>query len=429
MLNIPARFKSLDFMKGTALIMILEAHLGLWWTDHSWFSAWTLTTMIIRPFGPSNFILISIFGTILSLDIREKAMPGKSELPRLLKRTFIFLIIGTILNIIDLSGEIANPAVFFGYKIARIMLTWNIFTFLGVAQVIIFFFRRLNAKIQIAFTVGVFIFYYIMIPSFVQSFVALGIDYQNGTPDLTHGMTPILFIYFTLFFENAMATFVPYIAAAFLTCIIYKRLADICSDKTAEKSKLMAEFRSIKWISVGLILAGILIGFPFSPGLMMQLEYQHLISPFIIQVGSSSSTFQLWNPSWGGYPLFLQQNNPAFILYSFGLMSIVSVCMMERVDIPGKNPKIVDVISRFGVYSLSVFTTHAVASYLPLPLGYLQFLLAFAAVAIGYIIVFYVWDVKWNGKYTFEYWLKLFLATNISLTIKRKMAVKKAHVS
>jgi len=428
-IKIPSRFKSLDFMKGLALVLILESHLGIWWGDGTWTSAWTLMELFIRPLGPTNFIMISIFGMILSLNIRDKAAPGKSELPRLLKRSFVFIVIGTILTMIELTSEIANPSIFFGYKLARIFFTWNIFTYLGFVQIIIYFFRRLNVKIQIVCTLAVFIFFYITVPIVVQIFINRHVDYVTGNVDLSSGMTGTLFVYFTLFFENSMAPLIPYIATSFLVCIVYTKLLDICSSKEIERSKLAAEFRAIKWKALVLIIAGIATGFMLSPGLIGQVEYQRLIEPFIIQVGSNTYVSQLWDPVLGGYPLFLQQNNPSYILYSFGLVSMISMALLERIDIPGKNPAIIDVLARFGMYSLSVFLTHAIASYIPLSFGFLAFFGALAIVAAGYIVVLDIWDYKWKGKFTIEYWLKLFLSTDISVAIKKRRALKKATIS
>jgi hypothetical protein len=413
------RFKSLDFMKGFALIIIFEAHLGLFWGNGSWNSLWTLTQLIIRPFGPANFIIISIFGMLLSLDIRDRAGTSKNELGRLLKRSFIFIAIGCVINAIDLGTQLTDPTVFIGYKILRVLLNWNILSYLGVVQIVMYYFRRIKSKwIQLAAVAAVFAFDYIMVPIFVSAFQSAGLNYKFSdiTLPMTQGAPYIIgrvILYYSLFFENAMAPMIPWLAMSFLVSIVYSEFITLLASGDPSESKLRAAIRKIKYYSVAIMVVGILSGFRLSPGWINQSEYYGLINPDI---------FRIWPPAWGGYPLFLQLDTSSYIMYSFGLMSLISIYFIDHIDLAEKGvwkqSRVINVLSRFGTFSLTVFLTHAIAAFIPLSLNYPQFLVALALFTAFYISVIYAWDKYGHGKYSVEWAIKLFMSTNLTARIK-----------
>nr|MDO8111737.1 heparan-alpha-glucosaminide N-acetyltransferase domain-containing protein [Candidatus Sigynarchaeota archaeon] len=417
MTQIPTRFKSLDFMKGLALVFILFVHFGLWWGNDTWASLWAFSVIFcFRIFGPVNFIFTSIFGVILSLNLRQKKEPGKSELHRLLKRTFMFLVIGTIINTINLWREVVEPTVFAGFKVLRIVFTWNIFTFLAIAQVIIFFFRRLKKPVQVAITAGVFIFYYIAIPIFTGILDRRFIDYQHGDIFMVDVLTGSILVYFLLFFENSMAPFIPYIAVAFLVNIVYSDYLAMLAEPDPDLGRIKRSMKRILVISFVAVGVGILMGFPLSPGFLNQVDYIRL---------TNNDAFRIWDPSLGGFPLFLHANNPAFIMFAFGIVSIIAITGIWKIDMVQRKSKLVDVLAVFGAYSLTAFITHSIASIFPLSLDLLPYLALIVPLIVVIVGIFYAWDKKLKGIFSLEWLLKWYMNNNVTALLKQQMAKNK----
>ncbi len=361
----PIRFASLDLLRGIALVLILEAHLGIWWGDPSWYSAWALTQIVIRPVGPVNFIIASIFGTMVSISLKERGGITKGLMPQLWKRFLLFLIIGSVLNFINLWRDIVDPNVLVWFKLLRILFTWNIFTFLAFAQIIVQFARKLPAWANICFVMGIFVYYYLSIPVFVRILENHHVDYHNGDLFLSDIPTGYMLVYFLLFFENSMAPFIPWMSVTFLVVAVYNPLVKCVSSPGAGRDEVMAKIHRVQKIAVFLLVTGVLIGFSPSPA------------------------------------------------------------CMKQIDLLGKTRRLTSILISFGKYSLTVFLTHALFSFIPLALPYLGFLLAVFIVAAGYIAGLVYWDRRWGGKYSIEWLVKFFLYANITALIQQPRNGKK----
>lgn len=410
----PLRFKFLDFMKGIALIMILWVHLGLWWQDGSWTSAHAFALIFfMRPFGATNFIFVSIFGFLLSIEIREKDGQKKAFRTRMIKRSIIFLGIGCILNIINLASDIFDPAVFLAPKLLRLLLTCNIFTFLGLAQIVIYLGRKLSPAIQVILIAGIFASYYLLVNALTAECNTLGINYRYGDLYLSDIASPVAILYFLFMFENSMAPLVPYIAMVFIVNLVYRNLIKLLAIPTVsiEREKVKAEMRRVAWASILIACAGVILGIMSSPGAINQMEYLDLVH---------DDAFRIWNPSIGGYPLFLQACNPGHILYAFGLLSLLVLGGTWMIDLNPKKRVIVDIFATFGSYSLTVFITHSVASFFPLPLSFLAFSVLSGVVILLYVAGIWYWDKLLSGKLSLEWLLGQFLATDVIQRIKQR---------
>nr|MDO8088903.1 heparan-alpha-glucosaminide N-acetyltransferase domain-containing protein [Candidatus Sigynarchaeum springense] len=409
----PPRFKFLDFMKGLAIVLILWVHLALWWKDGTWISIRAFATIFfMRPFGPANFIFVSIFGFLLSAEIREKDGDKKAFQVRMIKRSLVFLGIGSILNLINLAGEVFNPAVPFAASLLRVLLTCNIFTFLGLAQMVIYVGRRLHPAIQVALAASIFATYYLVLNAFTAECRALGVDYTFGDLSLSQIASPVALLYFLLMFENSMSPLVPYIALVFIVNAVYRNLIKMLAVPAAsiQLEKVKAEMRRIAVVSTLMTCTGIIMGITPSPGAINQMEYLDLVH---------ADAFRVWDPTIGGFPLFLQPANPSYVLYSFGIVSLLELGGTWVVDLHPRKRAFVDFLATFGSYSLTVFITHAVAALFPLNAGFLAFMALYGAVALFYMGGIWYWDKKIHGKCSLEWLIKQFLAGDVIRRIKQ----------
>ncbi len=408
------RFKFIDFMKGIAIVLILWVHLGLWWEDGSWTSARAFATIFfIRPFGPANFIFASIFGVLLSAEMREKDGDNRAYQTRMMRRSIVFLGIGGILNLINLVTDVFNPAVPLAASLLRVLLTCNIFTFLGLAQMIIYVGRRLHPAIQVALIVGIFATYYLVVNAFTAECNALGVDYRHGDVFLSDIASPVALLYFLLMFENSMSPLVPYIALVFIVNLVYKNLIKLLAvpASSIQMEKVKAEMRRIAVVSVLMTFTGVIMGIMSSPGAINQMEYEDFIN---------ADPFRIWNPDIGGFPLFLQPANPGYVLYSFGIVSLLELGGTWIVDLNHRKSAFVDLFAIFGAYSLTVFITHAAAALFPFKVDILAFMALYGIVAFLYVAGIWYWDKKNRGKFSLEWLLKQFLAGDVIGRIKRR---------
>ncbi|MBN2153770.1 MAG: DUF1624 domain-containing protein [Candidatus Lokiarchaeota archaeon] len=414
----PPRFKFLDFMKGLALLLILWAHLGLWWHDGSWTSIHTfMVIFFIRPFGPSNFIFASIFGLLLSVEMRENEGQQKMFRTRMVKRTAVFLVIGCILNLINISDDVFAPGALIAAGLLRVLLNCNIFTFLGIAQIAIYFARKINVAIQVALVALVFVSYYLVVNAFTAECNAIGVDYRLGDLFLSDISTPVAILYFLLMFENSMAPLVPYIALVFLVNIVYRGLIKLLAAPATpvQRDRIKAEMRRVAVASALISLAGVILGIMPSPGAINQVEYLNLIN---------DDAYRIWNPGIGGFPLFLQPANPAYVLYSFGLVSLLVLGGTWLIDFTRRKWVHIDLIATFGSYSLTVFITHAVASFITIRIGLLAFSALIATIIVLYVAGIYFWHKRFRGRLSLEWFMRKFLATDFIQGIKARRGRK-----
>ncbi|MBD3188755.1 hypothetical protein GF325_18145 [Candidatus Bathyarchaeota archaeon] len=395
-LQVPRRFLTLDLMKGIGLLFIFYAHLGLYWTNGTWESLWEFQHMLYRPIGPANYTICSIIGLLFSLSKSEYifALKGKHprNLSRIIKRALIFTFIGSLINVTYVWPELFNPAYNPWYTVLRILCSWNIITFIGVAQLVVYFTRKLNVKVQMILAILPIVAYYVMAPIIIDSFGAYGYDSYKDALITGAPMNAPIMVYFLFFYQNSMAPFFPWISIAIFTSIVYGHLMQ--SLATGRIDNLRHAIRKVKYVSLAFLVAGIVLGIQFSYGTFETSGYGRLIADEAIRT---------WNPAWPGFPLFLHMNHPTNMIYSFGLMSLITMFLLERIDLGGRQPPWLKSIAVCGKYSLTIFVTHGVTWLVPLSLGFFLFLPVFTVVTISVLLLVYYWDKKHKGMGSIEW--------------------------
>ncbi|MHA1684101.1 MAG: hypothetical protein ACTSUE_24390 [Promethearchaeota archaeon] len=405
------RLTTLDFLKGLGLIFILYSHLSIYVGNESWKSFHMFQLIIYRPIGPANYTICSILGVVLSLDRREIAKRtsgrggGDAMVARAFRRMVALVIFGSLINVGLIWHELVNPDVSLINKVLKVIFTWNIITSIGFSQFIAFFFKRLSVLWQIISIAAVFAFYYIMVPVIIDTFVNMGLPYQSQDLTTNQGMNAILFVYHYLFFHNSMAPFIPCIAFTLLTCVVFRNVSRLmASNKEAARLLIKGEFKKIYAICTGLIVTAMIVGGGLGKGVINRNEYYQLIH---------DDPFRIWNPSSGGYPIFLQPNNPMHVLFSFGIMSIITITMLWFIDID-KNERVgkrkwMNSLSTMGKYTLTLFITHGIFSLAPNILDFFTFIFTFLGITTAYIVGFHYWEKFNEGKYSLEWMVKKFI--------------------
>ncbi|MFX0103293.1 MAG: hypothetical protein ACFFCS_27260 [Candidatus Hodarchaeota archaeon] len=404
--------KALDFLKGFSLTLVIVAHLRIYWNNGQWKSAGMLIYMIFGPLGPAVFILCSMVGLILSLSRGAENGKLKNNLTRILKRALVFLAIGAIINLILIWDLFPDPNIPWFYKILGTIFVWNIITFMGVAQIILYLIRKLKIKYQIVGVILVFIFYYIMILVIIQECNRLDINYQTDGIHPEQAMKSwAIIIYMLLFFNNSMAPFMPWLGLIFLANIVYTKFADAWNKR--KEIAVKKEIREIRYISLIIMLTGMVIGFYLTKGEFSTLGYQILIADGTV-----------WNESWGGFPMFLHGNTVPFVLFSFGLSSFILINLIAGMDLHGRRYKGMSILIRFGKYSLTVFLVHAVAALIPVRVSLPMFPLAYAGFLSLFLIAFNAWEIKLKGKGSLEWFIRYYLDLDVLKYINNKLSKK-----
>ncbi|MHA1996948.1 MAG: hypothetical protein ACTSU9_02455, partial [Promethearchaeota archaeon] len=124
-------------------------------------------------------------------------------------------------------------------------------------------------------------------------------------------------------------------------------------------------------------------------------------------------SFRIWNPDWGGFPYFLQANNPLYVLYTFSLISVILVSILWFVDFKGLGRhRGIGIISRAGKYTLTMFVTHGIFALFPIQVHYWTFLVYYLTVTTGYLVGFYFWEKHAGGKVSLEWCVQKFVCWN-----------------
>ena len=392
-------------MKGVGLTIVLVVHWSLWWTNGTWDSLRALINLVFRPIGVPNFITMSMIGLLLSFKAKEHVLGHREQLMRVLKRSFIFLVLGAINNIIYLGHNLQNEAIPIGGRIIYVIFSSNVLTFIGIAQIIMFYFKRLHFAAQVIAVVAIFAIYYLLIPSITT---AVNKEFPIPVEKLTS--SPIMIVYALFFFDNTMAPFIPYLAIPFLTCIVFSRLSTALARKPIDKLELQTEARKVLLGSLIILVAGIVLGLQFTTGIYNELLFQQLVT---------RDTTHVWTLQ--GYPMFLYVYHPSFILFSFGLNSFLTIVCFEIVDLHRHTNRGISIMATFGTYSLMTYLLNPIAVFFPIPLDHVGFIGLYTVFTLLFIAIFNTWDKKWQGKFTADWLVRKFSDTNITALLASRM--------
>ncbi|MHA1847438.1 MAG: hypothetical protein ACTSXU_07325 [Promethearchaeota archaeon] len=385
---VPARLKSLDVLKGVGIFVFIFVHFGMFFNDDSWLSLRELLFILLRPAGPANYIICSLIGVLLSIRTVKNADKQEKNLLKIAKRFLFFLILGSMINMVNFRNVLLNPDIWILYKIFQILFTWNMLTFIGFAQVIIYIIRDLSFISNIILLIAAIGVYHVLIPVFINSFNLHDFNYKVDELTMIKGVDLPVFMYFVFFFQNSHAPFFPWVEIIFLVNMTYKRFSRILKSPGASIENILREIQRIQVLSLVFLFSGMLFGLEINEGILNINEYLVL---------TRKDSWHAWNEDWNGYPVFLQFNSPMNVLYSFGLLSFFTITVMKYIDFKKRKIPGVDTLSSLGKYSLTIFISHAAIALLPIKLEFFSFLFFYAGFMVVLSMAIRVWDEDHHG--------------------------------
>lgn len=355
----PRRIRSIDFVKGLAIIFVILAHTASVWLASEWIFLYGIMYALLDILGPSLFVFLSALSVIFSVRRKEGILPSKVIRNGIITRGIVIMVIGVLFNI---------PSVFIlGGGIINIW-NWNILVFIGFSQIISLYALKLGKTTRAI--IGTFI---IFTSDAIRQF--LYSEEQAGNVFIS-------VIRYIIISPNSMAPLVPFLSICFLSTIFGEYLYDAMIDGTKQAYTVL--FRIFLYWGISLISIGVI--YPFIVGNPIQtfstlsrVDYPHL-DLFLSYAGFS------------GMPDFLIRGRSSNMCYNLGwALFIIAICFY-LIDIKEKTNSFTDMLVYYGKISLSLFLVHY--TFIPLFYRYLNILFfVFVWVAFTSLMGFlmYIW--------------------------------------
>ncbi|MHA1147062.1 MAG: heparan-alpha-glucosaminide N-acetyltransferase domain-containing protein [Promethearchaeota archaeon] len=366
-----ARIRSIDFVKGLAICLIVMAHAGEQWVSNDFRFAWALLYAWMDVFGPSLFIFLSALSVVFSLKKKMGFIPEKKLRNSVFTRGFIIIGLGVVFNI----GTRTD------YPLPFNLWGWNILMFIGFSQIICYYVLKLSRGVRLV--IGTII---IFITDPIRYFL-----YYNKDTD------PIVNIFhFILISPSPHLTFIPYVSLCFFSTIFGEYFFEAMLLET--RKAYMDTFG--KFIRVGLFL--ILIGVVWGSDIVNAsvLDPKEYFFMDLIPIMQNQPFIKI-----EGIPRFLVRGTPQNSLYALGMALLILGIFFYLIDIKQADNKAVNMFIFYGRVSLSIFFISYIGLFL-----YVRFLdvKTFFFVIIAYIaflgMMLFIWNKYFEGKYSLE-WL------------------------
>jgi hypothetical protein len=287
----------------------------------------------------------------------------------------------------------------FAWKILFVLFSCNVLTFIGIAQIALFFFKRIHVAFQLAIISAIILAYYAFLPIITP---IINPDTVQ-TVDLL-ASSPVTIVYTFFFMESTMAPLIPSLAVPFLACVVYGKLASALSMRPATSERILHELRIVQIVSAALMVLGIVLGSSLTTGIFSYGRYTELVT---------GDSMRLWFAP--GYPLFLHLTHPSYVLFSFGALSLLLTVVFEVIDLNSRRGRGSEILSVFGKYSLTIYLLNPIAVFFPFPISLEGFIILFSLATSLTIAGTYIWETHWEGKYSVDWLIRKFVSANISV--------------
>ena len=364
------RIRSIDFVKGFAISLIILAHSGEQWVTEEFRFAWALLYAWMDLFGPSLFIFLSALSVIFSLRKKMGFIPEKVLRNSIFIRGIVIIALGVVWNI-GTQSQYPFPFNLWG---------WNILMFIGFAQIICYYAVKMARGTRII--VGLLV---IFLTEPIREFLYLNKD-----------INPIVnVIHFIIVSPAPHLTFIPYVSLCFFSTIFGEMFFEAMLLETREA--YMEAFRNFIKFGAIFVFFGIITGLDIlTPYNTDAKEYFFMD---LVPVMQNQSYFYI-----PGIYKFLVRGTPANSFYSLGMALLILGGFFYIIDIKQYDSRFIKMYIFFGRVSLSLFFI----SYIGLFLYYRYLdIYTYFPVVISYIgflgISMYVWNKYMEGKYSFEW--------------------------
>ncbi|TFG04277.1 MAG: hypothetical protein EU539_11095 [Promethearchaeota archaeon] len=364
----PKRIRSIDFVKGFAIIMIMMAHIAEAWLDNDWLFAYAVLFCGLDILGPSLFVFLSALSVIFSIKNKEGILPNKVIRNRVFSRGLTIMFIGVIMNLVGLNQAVYRP------PFPLMLWGWNILMFLGFSQIASYYALKLK-KFFRAIIGGLII---IVTPG-LREFLYLGKD--------TNLLIGIL--HFIVTSPAPQLTLFPWLSICFISTIFGEYLYEAMIKGT--KQDYVVLYRIFLIWGIILVIIGISLGLRLrNPDNMEINEYVHL---YLFDIMNQQDYYQ-----FQGIPEFLIRGTAGNMFYNLGAALLIIAISFFFIDLRDGDNRFIRMMIYYGKISLSLFLIHLLfAALFVRQLNIIVFLIAiFAFVAfMGFLM--YIWNTYANG--------------------------------
>ncbi|MFX0146338.1 MAG: heparan-alpha-glucosaminide N-acetyltransferase domain-containing protein [Candidatus Hodarchaeota archaeon] len=364
----PRRIKSIDFVKGLAIIFVILAHTASAWLDFQWIYLYGIMYALLDILGPSLFVFLSALSVIFSVRRKEGVLPQKVIRNGIITRGIVIMVIGILFNIpstflLGIEGGIIN------------LWNWNILVFIGFSQIASLYAFKLSKTARAIIGTAI-----------IFSSDAIRLFLYVGEQD---GNILITIIRYIVVSPNPMTPLIPFLSICFFSTIFGEYLYDAMMDGTKQAYTVL--FRIFLYWGISLILIGII--YPFIGGTPLQdfttlshIDYPHL------DLLATANTQTFTDFRFSGMPDFLIRGRSSNMLYNLGWALLIIAICFYFIDIKEKSNSFTGMLIYYGKVSLSLFLVHY--SFISLFVRYFN-ILFFVFIWLGFTglmgFLMYIW--------------------------------------
>lgn len=364
----PKRIKSIDFVKGFAIVLIMMAHTAAAWLDQEWLFVYGILFAGMDILGPSLFIFLSALSVIFSVKKKQGKIPEKIIRNRILSRGFTIIVIGMFFNLAGLNQAVVT------YPFPLNLWGWNILMFLGFSQIFSYYALRLRKIPRIV--IGLII---IAISMPLREFLYLGKDSN----------TIIWLLHYIITSPAPQLPLFPWISICFISTIFGEYLFEAMM--TGTKDAFIGLFRIFVFWGIVFIILGILIGWRLqTPQTMSTDEYLQLD---LLRIMNQQNYYE-----FRGMPEFLIRGTAGNMFYNLGAALLIIAVSLYFIDIKDKKNNFISMLTYYGKVSLSLFLLHYI--FIVIYVGQFNIIvfLIFVFAYVGFMgFSMYIWNEYGNG--------------------------------
>jgi peptidoglycan/LPS O-acetylase OafA/YrhL len=395
----PKRIRSIDFVKGFAIVLIMMAHISEAWLDKDWIFVYAVLFCGLDFLGPSLFIFLSALSVIFSIKNKEGVLPEKVIRNRVFSRAFTIMSLGIIMNLTGLNQAVYQP------PFPLNLWGWNILMFLGFSQIASYY--ALKLKKHYRAIIGLII---IAVSQPLREFLFL-----NKDSDMF-----IWALHFIITSPAPQLTLFPWLSICFISTIFGEYLYKAMIRGTEQDYIYL--FRIFLFWGIIFVIAGVAFGLRLrNPDNMEITEYVQL---YLFEIMNQQNYFQ-----FEGVPEFLIRGTSASMFYNLGAALLVISVSFYFIDLKKRDNRFVRMMIYYGKISLSLFLIHIIfASLFVRQLNIIFALIAlFAYVAfMGFLM--YIWNTYGNGVGSPEWMMVQFSRVGQKTGQKVKREIRKTEL-